>query len=318
MSTPFELTGVGTDADGDMLTYCWEQYDLGPHVPISNPSGNTALFRSFNPIENPSRAFPQWPTILNGISSHGETLPSYVRNLRFRFTVRDNHPGSGGVAWDDYQLAVDTAGGPFYVTEPAGLGVEYEIGRWYPIAWEAGKTAESPYDCSTVSVYLSTDGGQTWPIVLASELPNNGSNVVLMPDEPTASGRIRVACDQNVFFNVNDKNFRIVDTGNPSAIGEPGDVLPVRLFPNPATDVVRFSLGASEGLAGEVELRVADATGRVMLADRFLYAGAELSRSFDVARWPAGLYLVEVTDGRGIPAEPQTAGRLTGASGTSR
>ncbi len=28
-STPFELTGAGIDADGDSLTYTWEQYDLG-------------------------------------------------------------------------------------------------------------------------------------------------------------------------------------------------------------------------------------------------------------------------------------------------
>ena len=51
-NTPFELTGVGTDQNAsDVLTYCWEQYDLGDIVDdLDNPTGNVPLFRSWPPV----------------------------------------------------------------------------------------------------------------------------------------------------------------------------------------------------------------------------------------------------------------------------
>ena len=65
-STPFELTASGSDANGDALTYLWEDYKLGPTNPAGSLTDNGGpLFRNFSPVTSPSRTFPALTYILN-------------------------------------------------------------------------------------------------------------------------------------------------------------------------------------------------------------------------------------------------------------
>ncbi|MCA1762622.1 MAG: M12 family metallo-peptidase, partial [Flavobacteriales bacterium] len=91
VETPFELTADATDSDGDELTYCWEQYDLGPATAASDnnltdPSGNAPIFRSFSPESSPTRVFPRITDLVNNTTIIGEHLPTYSRDLTFRCT----------------------------------------------------------------------------------------------------------------------------------------------------------------------------------------------------------------------------------------
>ncbi|MFN3345666.1 MAG: reprolysin-like metallopeptidase, partial [Chloroherpetonaceae bacterium] len=93
IQTPFTITGSGSDADGDTLTYCWEQYDLGPPGPPSPTATQGPVFRSLLPTLSPSRTFPRLQNLLTNTTNVGETFPTVSRSLNFRLTVRDRRGG---------------------------------------------------------------------------------------------------------------------------------------------------------------------------------------------------------------------------------
>ncbi|MGB0862845.1 MAG: reprolysin-like metallopeptidase [Saprospiraceae bacterium] len=210
-STPFELTGTANDPNGDPLTYSWEQFDLGPRGEPNTPTGNAPLFRSFEPKTIPSRTFPQISDIVNNTQTMGEILPDYSRGLSFRLTARDNKAGGGGVSYDGMSFEVTDAAGPFLVTQPNTSSVVWTEGTPATVNWDVANTNAAPVNCATVDILLSIDGGYTYPIVLATSVPNNGSISFVLPQgTATNNARIRVQCATNVFFDISNQNFTIV------------------------------------------------------------------------------------------------------------
>jgi Metallo-peptidase family M12B Reprolysin-like len=124
IDTPFELTGQGTDANGDALTYQWEQMNLGAAGSPNAFAANAPLFRSYPPSTSPTRVFPKMSDLLANRATLGEKLPKVSRTLNFRLTVRDNRvaPSSGGLATADLRFNVSAAAGPFRVTAPNVTG----------------------------------------------------------------------------------------------------------------------------------------------------------------------------------------------------
>ncbi len=204
--TPFSLVGWAMDAEGEPLLYTWEQWDLGPAGSPYTPSGDAPLFRSFSPVDSPSRTFPQWPDILGNSPTLGELLPGYSRGMNFRLTVRD---GGGGVNSSDIGFAVDELAGPFVVTAPNTAGAVLESGSPYPVTWNVAATDTAPIDCGTVDILLSTDGGLSFDTTLAAGTANDGSESVLFPSLPTSAGRLLIQCSDNIFFDVSDHAFTI-------------------------------------------------------------------------------------------------------------
>ena len=207
-STPFSLTGSSTDPNGDPLTYCWEEYDLGPTGAPGTPSGNAPIFRSWNPTTSPTRYFPRLVNLLNNTTVIGEILPTYTRTLTFRLTARDNKPGGGGVNYAQMQFNVDGNSGPFLVTSP-NTNITLSGGSTQSITWNVTNTNLAPVNCANVSILLSTDGGQTFPTTLAASTPNDGSEAVVIPNTPTTTARIKVEAVGNIFFDLSNVNFTI-------------------------------------------------------------------------------------------------------------
>ncbi|MCF6213752.1 MAG: M12 family metallo-peptidase [Flavobacteriaceae bacterium] len=213
-STPFKLTAVASDADNNTLTYAWEQTDTQVTTipPVATATGG-AVFRSVSPTISATRYFPDINTVLSGQTANAwEVVPSVARTLNFDITVRDNVSGGGQTARDAKRVTVDGTSGPFVVTSQS-TAVTYDVGSTQSINWNVANTNLAPVNCTHVDILLSTDGGQTYPITLASNVQNNGSVDVLIPNNPTATARIMVAGVNNAFFNVNTSDFAIQEAG---------------------------------------------------------------------------------------------------------
>ncbi|MEI7509209.1 MAG: reprolysin-like metallopeptidase [Flavobacterium sp.] len=225
-STPFMLTGAGTDANGDTLTYDWEQMDSQTTSAAPSATKTTGVdFRSYNPSTSPIRYFPKMASVLTGATTTAgteltvEALPSVARTMNFRLTVRDNHAGGPANNSDDMIVTVNATAGPFSVTSP-NTAVSYAGGSSQTITWAVAGTTANGINCANVDILLSTDGGTTWSTLLAAT-PNDGTEAVTIPNTPGTTNRIMVKGTNHIFFDVSNTNFTITagstDTVAPTA-----------------------------------------------------------------------------------------------------
>jgi hypothetical protein len=211
--TSFALTALnGADPDSDPITYCWEEADLGPEKAGNAPdNGLSALFRSFLPTPNPTRTFPRWSDLLaNNTQTIGEKLPLTTRKLDFRITVRDD---GGGFGMDSIRLNVVNSGTGFAVTAP-NTAVTFQGGSTQTVTWNVAGTTANGINTSNVNILLSTDatpaqGDPVFPIVLAANTPNDGSQTVTIPFINTSKARVMVKAVGNVYFDISNVNFTI-------------------------------------------------------------------------------------------------------------
>ena len=217
--TPFVLTGTGTDANGDPLTYIWEQTDnaspsqtgINSAAIATKVSGPT--FRSWTPQTTPVRYFPRMATVLAGATATAgtdinvEALSNVARTLNFRFTVRDNRAGGSGNNSDDAVLTVNAAAGPFVVTSQ-NVATTYAGGTSQTITWDIAGTTTNGVNAANVDILWSTDSGTTWTTLLAGT-PNDGTQAVTIPSAATTTGRIMVKGSNHIFFDVNNANITV-------------------------------------------------------------------------------------------------------------
>ncbi len=217
-STPFVLTATATDADNDPMTYCWEQMNAfsNPAQTMPPASTNTTgpIFRSLDDVISPSRYFPSIDNIVNGTTDSWEVLPSVGRSLSFRITVRDYHTIAGCTDEDDVTVTVNGTAGPFLVSSFNTASSWFE-GDSKTITWDVAGTTANSINCANVDILLSTDGGYTYPITLATATPNDGTHIITVPGNiNTTQGRFMVRGSGNIFFDVNNANLTIAPQPN--------------------------------------------------------------------------------------------------------
>ena len=218
-STPFMLTGSATDANGDALTYNWEQFDNAASTATGASSAASATrttgptFRSYNSSTSPVRYFPRIQSVLTGATTTAgteitvEALPSVARTMNFRLTVRDNRAGGPANNSDDMIVTVNATAGPFTVNSP-NTAVSFVGGSSQTITWAVAGTTANGVNCANVDILLSTDAGTTWSTLLAAT-PNDGTQAVTIPNTPGTTNRIMVKGTNHIFFDVSNTNFTI-------------------------------------------------------------------------------------------------------------
>ena len=211
--TPYKLDGSGSsDVDGlATLTYTWEQYDLGAAGLPTETSTTGPLVRSFEGTANPVRYVPRLSDVVSngGTSTTWEKLAMVSRNINYQLTVRDNDASGGQTDSDLMTATVTTAAGPFTVTSQTVGGQSWDVGTTQTVTWNVAGTTANGVNEANVNILLSTDGGETFDTVLASNTPNDGSHDITVPNVSSSTCRIMVEAANGIFFNVNSEDILI-------------------------------------------------------------------------------------------------------------
>lgn len=216
-STPFILKGSATDAGNENLTYCWEQTNLGSNTNAPVATNTTGPnFRSRTPLASPERFMPPLSNVVaNNLAPAYEVVPSVARVLNFALTVRDNDVLNGSQT-NRADITVTVANvGPFLVSSP-NTNVSWTVGSNQTITWDVAGTDANNINSHFVDIYLSTNSGVNFNTLLASNVPNDGSEIITVPNNIGSTNRIMVRSHDNIFYDVSNANFAITAAPTPT------------------------------------------------------------------------------------------------------
>ena len=202
-STAFVLDAHASDAEGDALTYSWEQVD-NAEVSVNNSNlgknATGALFRSMPPSEISKRYLPRLTTVLDGqlkSAKDWEAAPEISRKLQFAVTVRDQHLQYPQMSMAEQTISVGDDG-PFEFRMAPNIYTKVPT----TVSWEVANTADAPYNVSNVKIDYTTDNGLNW-ILLTNSTPNDGKENFQFPEGLFGkSVKLRISAIGNVFYAV--------------------------------------------------------------------------------------------------------------------
>ncbi len=296
-STPFILKGIATDPEGDVLSHCWEQ--MNPQVATMPPSNTSTVgpaFRSLDPMASSDRYMPALATVLAGnTQSTWEVVPSVGRTMNFRYTVRDNVAGGASSASDNVLLTFDGGSGPFEITSQ-NTATTWTIGNTETITWDVANTDVAPVNSPNVDIWFSTDGGQTYPISVALNVPNNGSAMVNVPNVNTTAGRLMVISSNNIFYDLNDAAITVDGT-----VGvEDFTFDNFSVYPNPSNGT--FNLTFKPASNDKIEISLYDLRGRAINQYTFddVSASNIFTKQLEYNYIDSGMYFLVVKNGNKV------------------
>ena len=240
--TAYVLEGAATDPDGDKLYYTWEQADNLGSITFDRFSPNIPrgpMARSLPPTESTQRYIPRMSRILQGDlternptrRSAWETVSNVKRKLTWAFVVMDKKVGArndrehdrvtGNTSYALMEIKVASDAGPFKVTSDKDRTYWF-FNKPHTITWDVADTDKGSVNTQKVSIYFSSDEGTTFPIVVARNIPNNGSYTFTVPSEwETTRGRFMIRAENNIFIAVNLGTITVREDGDMDHDGVP-------------------------------------------------------------------------------------------------
>lgn len=284
ISTAFVLKGTGSDPEGNTVTFNWEEYDnatttFGDNSVAYAAKPDGPLFRSVVPNTSPVRYMPSFSFVLeNKLTTKWESVSSIARKLNFTLTGRDNAAqGTAQTNTDAMVVNVAANAGPFAVTSHNVDNGSWAQGSSQAVNWSVNNT-NNLQGSSLVNIKLSTDGGITFPTILAANTPNDGSEIITLPASmPSATNcRILIEPTANIYYALNSKPFSIgytaVTSCNTNSFGSSFNIPYASTFTSKTVNVpltgeisdVNVSVNVTHERFSDVEIQIVSPQGTVV------------------------------------------------------
>jgi hypothetical protein len=181
--------------------------------------------------------------------------------MNFRVSVRGNTAGGSCNAYQDMTVTSVAAAGPFTVTYPTAAGIDWPASSTQTVTWTVANTTSAPISAVLVDIFLSQDGGLTFPVTLAAGVANSGSYLLTVPVTVTSVGRIMVRASSGNFFAVSANNFTISGAApfNPPTL--------IDAMRDPATPTTAYLNYSSLGVPQAPTFQIAGAPGAIITLD---------------------------------------------------
>ena len=185
--------------------------------------------------------------------------------------------GTGQTNTDAMVVTVSGTAGPFAVSSQNVENSSWVQGTNQTISWTVNNT-NTLVGSSNVNIKLSTDGGLTFPIFLATNTLNDGSEVILVPNLTATNCRILIEPTANIYYAINSKPFAIgyavssscatYAFSTPIAIPDGTTTYTERMITVPSSDGVvsdvNFALSLTHSYLSDVQIEVVSPQGKTV------------------------------------------------------
>ena len=201
-STPFHLFAQVTPAIGPRGLIA---IDDGTIDTNNGPPG-PPYYRSDAATANPVRSFPSDSVLLGSAPLPADEGLMAAGDARMMLMAHTPN----GTAIATARVHVAPGSQPFAVAAPAG----WQAGRTNAIAWDSNLLAQSPFNVSSVNIFILD--GNDWTLAL-SNAPNSGTaNICVLASEAGPNVRVRIE-PQTVAFYATSPAFNVAPASGAAA-----------------------------------------------------------------------------------------------------